>query len=424
MLSRSLSVSYEDFHLSKQFVLESKKHDLIVCIPAYAEMYIEDTINSILHGDSCHVNVGILVLINGGVDAPGPDKVINQTCFEKLGHAFTGDNFSNFTLYILYVFDVPSKWAGVGNARKMAMDLAYELLDDKDGPIINLDADSIVSRNYLNAIESFFRLNAKIELANIYYSHNLDSGVNTRQIIEYEIHLRYFIKMQRYLALPYAYHTVGSSFAVRGRAYLQVGGMNKRKAGEDFYFIHKFTKKGTIGEINGCTVIPSSRESTRVPFGTGRAIIQLLESEIEWHTYNPMSFELLKPLFFSLQESYSLSSFSLKHLQLNPIVESYFRSIGFELICVKLSSNVTTLEGFLKSFFQWFDAFMLMKYLHHMRDHGYKDIPISSIGQEAFPYLAIENHKNLGNYLNSLRQIERNFLYSGVKAMREAYGQK
>ena len=318
---------------------------------------------------------------------------------------------------------MPSKWAGVGNARKMAMDLAYEMLKDKEGPIVNLDADSLVSKNYLKVIDTFFRCNAKVELANIFFHHNLDNGMNTTQIIEYEIHLRYFIQMQRYLSLPYAYHTVGSSFAVRGRAYLQVGGMNKRKAGEDFYFIHKFTKKGTIGEINGCTVIPSSRESTRVPFGTGRAIIQLIESGIEWHTYNPMSFELLKPLFLSLHKSHLESHFLLEDLPLNPVVNNYFESIDFEGICIKLSSNVTSFEGFLKSFFQWFDAFSLMKYLHYMRDHGYPDIPISRICQEALQYLSIEHHNNIRNYLNSLRQIDRNSLYSGSNAMREAYGQ-
>ena len=99
MFSRSLSVSYEDFHVAKQFALESKKHDLIVCIPAYAETSIEETIYSIIEGDSYSVDVGIVVLINDGINAPVTDKQINQVSFEKIRKAFRVNNTSNFTLH-------------------------------------------------------------------------------------------------------------------------------------------------------------------------------------------------------------------------------------------------------------------------------------------------------------------------------------
>lgn len=46
--------------------------------------------------------------------------------------------------------------------------------------------------------------------------------------------------------------------------------MNQRKAGEDFYFLHKFSILDQLGEINVEIVLPLARSSDRVPFGTGK----------------------------------------------------------------------------------------------------------------------------------------------------------
>ena len=88
----------------------------------------------------------------------------------------------------------------------------------------------------------------------------------------YELHLRYLNLFSRFTGFPYAYHTIGSCFGVRAETYASQGGMNKRKAGEDFYFLHKIIPLGEFREINNTCVIPSPRESDRVPFGTGAAI--------------------------------------------------------------------------------------------------------------------------------------------------------
>jgi len=41
---------------------------------------------------------------------------------------------------------------------------------------------------------------------------------------------------------PYAYHTIGSAFACRAEAYIAAGGMNRRHAAEDFYFLQQLAK--------------------------------------------------------------------------------------------------------------------------------------------------------------------------------------
>jgi hypothetical protein len=74
---------------------------------------------------------------------------------------------------------------------------------------------------------------------------SLDSNV-ARAITSYELHLRYLVHAMRWAGHPFAYQTVGSSMAVRRKAYLSLGGMNTRQAGEDFYFLQKFIEVGSL----------------------------------------------------------------------------------------------------------------------------------------------------------------------------------
>src|SRR5690606_25563210 len=97
-----------------------------------------------------------------------------------------------------------------------------------------------VSSNYLKSL-----LKAESQGWNglsLYYEHpyeNVENGVHRNYIIDYEIFLRYYALGLQYAAYPYAFQTVGSSMAARASIYASIGGMNRRKAGEDFYFLHK-----------------------------------------------------------------------------------------------------------------------------------------------------------------------------------------
>src|SRR5690606_11992981 len=121
----------------------------------------------------------------------------------------------------------------------------------------------------------------------------------------YEIHLRYFIGMQRWAGFPHAFQTVGSSMAVRARIYCQIGGMNTRQAGEDFYFLHKIIERGKFSDLNTTTVYPSPRISDRVPFGTGQSMKEQLILNAKLTTYHPVAFMHFKrfieliPLLYS-----------------------------------------------------------------------------------------------------------------------------
>ena len=92
--------------------------------------------------------------------------------------------------------------------------------------------------------------------------------------------------------------------AVKALPYVKAGGMNRKQAGEDFYFIQKLVPAGGYFSLNSTTVYPSPRASFRVPFGTGASIGKLTEQmNVRLLTYNLQAFNELRS-FFSMTESF------------------------------------------------------------------------------------------------------------------------
>jgi len=89
--------------------------------------------------------------------------------------------------------------------------------------------------------------------------------------------------------------------------------MNKRQAGEDFYFLQKIIPLGHFTDLTETKVIPSSRPSDRVPFGTGKAVRDFLRDRQSW-TYPLQSFLDLKQLFEQLPELFRAKDLSAAKL--------------------------------------------------------------------------------------------------------------
>jgi hypothetical protein len=361
--------------------------DLIIVIPCFAEDEILKTLNSINACRKEDIKIEVIVLINESEDVETHYQLINEVCYKSILN-YVDTTQPDWSLSLAYITGIPRKIAGVGTARKLAMDAASVRFQDigklENGIIVNLDADCTVSENYLHSILNHFYTNSKDELVSIAFQHRIAELENPNQreaIRQYEDYLRYFIGMQKWLGLPYAYQTIGSAFAVRARAYLQVGGMNKRKAGEDFYFIHKFTKKGSIATLDDCTVYPSGRTSFRVPFGTGRAVGDMMNDKATFYAYHPQSFYDLEE-FVKGVESFYTNDVEVFFDSFPKGLQEYLQTQKFHQEIEKIRKNTATLQSFYKAFYQWFDAFRLMKYLHYVRDRYYPSIPIDEVLME------------------------------------------
>jgi len=359
--------------------MPSNNLGLIIVIPCYDEPDVTASVLSISNCIPPKCKVEIIVSINAGESTPSEIKERNLGSYTSIIE-MQSKIPSWLNVFPIINNDLPDKKAGVGLGRKIGMDEAvhrFTSLCKEDGIIVCFDADSKCDPSYLVEIEIHFS-KSTASSASINYEHPIKGNEFPKtvydSIIQYELHLRYFIRMQKMIKLPYAFHTVGSSMACTVSAYCAVGGMNQRKAGEDFYFIHKLVKFGKHSELNTTKVIPSPRISDRVPFGTGRAVglMQAAENKI-YQTYNPQSFLDLQELVNLLPEIYKLQEFGNQFPQ---SVNLYLESINAESELVRIIKNTSDYSSFYKMFWHWFDAFGLMKYLHFLRDSLYPDLPV------------------------------------------------
>jgi len=365
--------------LYPQLIVDAPDESLgiVVVIPCYDEPDVGASVLAIANCQPPQCNVEVIVSINAGVNSPAEAKKRNEQ--SKIALLKLQAQMPDWLkVHTIVHNDLPDKKAGVGLGRKIGMDEAVRRLvslNKENGIIVCFDADSSCDSNYLFALESHFA-EEQVGSASIYYEHPTDDTEYPeaiyKSIVQYELHLRYFIRMQKRLQLPYAYHTVGSSMACTVLAYCAVGGMNQRKAGEDFYFIHKLVKYGKHSELNTTRVIPSPRISDRVPFGTGKAIGTMQNNnENYYRTYHPQSFKELNLLVDTLPGVYKKRSFDEG---LSDELKDFLESINANVELDRILNNTSDYPSFVKKFWHWFDAFVLMKYLHFVRDKKNEDI--------------------------------------------------
>ncbi|MEL6559912.1 MAG: glycosyltransferase family 2 protein [Bacteroidota bacterium] len=393
--------------------LVDQKPELIVVIPSFDEPKLIDTLKSVAASNSEYTTL-VIPVINFHENSSEEVKLHSEKTFEQIQEWAIQKTSENFQVVPLKC-EFSEKRSGVGMARKVGMDEAVRVYEqfDSDGIIVNLDADCTVKSNYVPAIVRHFKRNQQSPAAVIHYEHLLESPENDEAIISYELHLRYFVNMQRFCLLPYAHQTVGSCMAVRSRDYQKQGGMNKRKAGEDFYFLMKMMLLGNFSEINDTVVFPSSRTSDRVPFGTGRAMLEWQAGlEKRNSSYHPESFLLLK-IFLDMMPEFFFKDFNGLRGRIPLLVWQFMESQKIHEVLLDIKKKSKDIGTFQRHFYGWFDGFRLMKYVHFSRDHFYADQEITYCIKWYFEnVLKRKMPKSLKESLDDLRKEDQNGLYT------------
>lgn len=363
---------------------------LTVVIPACREEHLLLSLMALHRCTLPKCDVEVLVIINDSETAPTATRDLNLRIAAEAERWADRHNSTRRWFHILYHCGLSRKEAGVGLARKIGMDEACRRLERAEAPrgiIACFDADSLCATNYLCAIEAHFRDHPKSPACSIRFEHPLRGAEYPPEIYQaivlYELHLRYYIQAQRYAGFPHAFHTVGSSMAVRCDAYQQQGGMNRRQAGEDFYFLHKFTSSPHFSELHSTCVIPSPRPSDRVPFGTGRAVNELLRNSQGYLTYSLQTFEDLGVLFDAIPKIYDAGS--MDDLLLPDSIQSFFRETDGWRAVEEARANTAGEAAFRQRFFRWFNAFTVMKFAHFARDHCYPNVPVEQAAATLLP---------------------------------------
>ena len=351
--------------------------DAIVIIPVLNDPDVFDTIDSLRQCSCEEGNVGVIIVLNHSEGATELEKQTNCKLASDLQLYIDEKKTVGVCFEIMEAFDLPAKYAGVGFARKLAMDAAALFFYEQkkfESPILSLDADTLVEKNYFDVVLDFFRKTV-VAGVSIAYAHRLTEcdASSLDAIIKYELYLRYYQLALEYTGHPHAFHCIGSAFAVRTLDYVAQGGMNKRQAGEDFYFLQKLISTGRYAYLKETSVYPSARFSTRTPFGTGRSLRQIMDAKGEFLVYNFDAFRELKLFFFNIDHLYKTDGTNVTDYfaKQSTGVQSFLLEIRGEEILAEINANCASIPQFKKRFFDYFNAFRVLKYLNYVHEKHY-----------------------------------------------------
>jgi hypothetical protein len=370
----------------------------VVVIPAYGEgENLFRTLESIPPGPLGEVLV--ILVVNARADSPPWVHTRNRDSIRTLKERFSEN---------LLLIDRASpgkylpKGQGVGLARKIGCDGALSLFQEGRirSPWIHCtDADAELPPDYFKRA-----LEKKTQEAStlIYPFHHLcEPDPSTAEAMRlYEISLRYYVLGLHASGSPYAYHSLGSSLAVRAESYAEIGGFPKKNAGEDFYLLNKLAKVGLLLKLPGLPLRIQGRLSDRVPFGTGMGLHKILHQKDHrrpFRLYHPLVFSHLSAWLKVLEEIAAKDGLLTPQKILKEKCEIN-QSLCYELLdkvlkqmeafdmCARLLRSSKERTTRRRHLHLWWDAFRTLKFVHALRDQGYPSPPIFEALSEA-PFL-------------------------------------
>ncbi|MFK8043615.1 hypothetical protein [Congregibacter sp.] len=281
---------------------------------------------------------------------------------------------NNHVLLIERAEPLPRK-EGVGLARKLGCDVALALAatDVVTSPWIHCtDADAVLPSDYFSAAAS-----SDAAVALIYpFAHMTPADCGQAQATKfYEAYLNHYVEGLRSAGSPYGFHTIGSCIAIKAETYAVVRGFPRRAAGEDFYLLNKAVKEGQVRTPDCEPILLSARLSSRVPFGTGPALQQLLDGdslESVPYFYDPRCFEGLTALIGYAKEQgvpgSKVGDFGTG-LRDHPETLAAVIELGLERFLDHAKKQCATKGAFILQFHQWLDGFRTLKLIHALSVH-------------------------------------------------------
>ena len=371
----------DDIHLQKYLkkntLYKTKPHKVLdICnkfkfvinIPCFNEFeYIFKTLDSI-NGQCPNLlsQTLVVITINNSINECHYIKKNNSKTYEKL--------INKRYLYKFIVLDCFSnqnafkdKLAGVGLARKVGLDFSLQFIKNLDSIFCLLDADTLIDKTYLKSINLKFKIN-NFNAAVINFKHQKSSNnIIEKGIRKYEDLLKEIALKIEKTGSPYGYVSMGSTIACNARTYISVGGMNIKKATEDFYFLQSIAKYTKVQKINKILVYPSSRAENRVYLGTGYRMDEYINNNgFKNLNYSDESyFEMSKILHIINLHWNDKTEFLIEELgnALNIKSMQFLTEKNIKEVLKKFKKNAKTKKQFLLFFNQWFDALTIMKFL-------------------------------------------------------------
>lgn len=271
---------------------------------------------------------------------------------------------------------------GVGLARKIGNDILCTLIHQEKVAshwMSNTDADVQLPTDYFAATNSVPNNVAAV----IYpFQHIFVDQTPQLPTLLYEFSLHYYVAGLSWAGSGNAYHTIGSLISVHFKHYCQVRGFPKRSAAEDFYLLNKLIKTGEIRSLQRSKINIAARESSRVPFGTGPAVIKIngLSDPSEMRIYHPDGFvylhyflKLLTALADhknTIEASCGDLTIESQHIVSRELLLKFAVAVQLDKAVHHCYRQGDTSVKRLKHLIGWFDGFKTLKLIHFIRDNG------------------------------------------------------
>ena len=360
--NKSVSNSWSFNNLPKK-----DKYEIVITIPCYNEYaYIFKTLNSISEQNSILLDKTlVIVVINNSKNENQEIQKNNGRTYEKLILLKYNFDLSIVDCYLKNKA-LPEKTAGVGMARKIACDMSLNYMNP-NSLFCFIDADTKISSDYLTQINLSYK-KYNWDAATVMFQHQNDEPQTDKMIKDYESFLVSTSNLLENSGSPYHYIPIGSSMICNMKSYIGVGGMNTRKAAEDFYFLQELQKTFGVFKIKKNLIYPSSRYTTRAYLGTSSRLLKCINGELKIKSlyYTNRSFEILKQ-WLELALNSQCTPYSKIIIKCNLIDKeliNFLEQYNFNNAWEAINKSPTS-KHFEQQFHRWFDAFKTFKLLKY-----------------------------------------------------------
>lgn len=256
---------------------------------------------------------------------------------------------------------------GVGWARKLCMDTASEIAQNPD-IVLSVDADTEYPADYIEKIVNGFNNFPDADAIAIPYFHHLTGKeAEDRAILRYEIYMRHYAINMLRIRQHYAFTAIGSAMACKVKMYRKIKGITPHKSGEDFYFLQKIRKSGSILNWVNTSANPAARFSDRVFFGTGPAMIKGANGQ--WDSY-----PIYHHSFFDEIEKTTNCYTELFSENVSCPMDDFLMSVNngqhFREVLRKSCNNPTR---FVKACHEFIDGLKILQYLRYRHQQSNAD---------------------------------------------------
>lgn len=272
----------------------------------------------------------------------------------------------------------PPSWPyhGVGFARKLAMDICLWLYQDQhlvNAFVRSTDADVAWPKDYLGLLPNQFDHVSALLYPFRHGPVNVQDPDYSEAAAIYDCWLRYYVNGLSWAQCPWAFHTIGSTMVINLQHYAINRGFPKKDAAEDFYLLNKLAKTGNVAQLHGPSLVLSNRISQRTPFGTGKSIQSMANTNLEsWNFYHPDVFVQLKYWY-----QYQAKQYQCEQLNLPPEAEPLRQALcqlGIEKH-LKHCANISQDEAsYRKQLNLKMDSATIRKCVHLLRDEFYGSV--------------------------------------------------